>query len=84
LANEVRRSNEIIPRFLFLLNNMAYKSSKFRSVDPIGPPCRKKMYQSPEEAEEMIRHIRENRYVKELHAYRCEICGMWHLTHKMR
>jgi len=61
---------------------MAYRSTKYRSLDPIGPPCKKKMYQSLEEAEEMIRHIRETRVVKELHAYRCETCGLWHLSSK--
>lgn len=61
---------------------MAYRSARNRPVAPIGPPCKKKIYQTREEAEEMIRHIRETRYVKELHAYRCEICGLWHLSSK--
>jgi hypothetical protein len=28
----------------------------------------------------MIRYIEENRYVRDLHAYRCDTCGLWHLT----
>ena len=61
---------------------MAYRFSKNRSVDPIVPSCKKKIYQTREEAEEMIRHIRETRCVKELHPYRCELCGLWHLSSK--
>ena len=61
---------------------MAYKSSKHQVVDPIGPSCKKTMYDSREEAEDMIRHIRETRYVKDLHAYQCPACGMWHLSSK--
>ena len=61
---------------------MAYKSSKSKPVDPIGPACRKKIYRSREEAEEAIRYIRETRYTKDLRTYQCEVCGMWHLTSK--
>jgi hypothetical protein len=61
---------------------MAYKSSKSRSVDPIRPPCKKEMFQTFEEAEDMIRYIHETRITRDLHAYKCEICGMWHLTSK--
>lgn len=60
--------------------NMSYRSSKYKPVDSISSPCKKAMYQSREEAEDMIRYIQENRIVKELRAYHCEICGMWHLT----
>jgi len=61
---------------------VAYKSSKSRSIDPIGPSCKKTIYNSREDAEDMIRHIQENRVVKELHAYHCQNCGMWHLSSK--
>jgi len=61
---------------------MAYKSSKYKSVDPIGPACKKTMYHSKEEAEDAIRHIQEIRIVRELHAYQCSTCGMWHLSSK--
>ncbi len=63
---------------------MSYKPSNFKSIDPIGPSCKKKMYNSQEEAEDMIRYIRENRMVKELFAYKCTTCGMWHLTSKSK
>ena len=59
---------------------MAYHSSKYRSADPIGPSCKKTMYHSREEAEEMIRHIQENRVTRPLHAYLCPVCGTWHLS----
>lgn len=63
---------------------MAYNPSKFKSIDPIGPACTKTMYGSREEAEEMIRHIQENRMVRELQTYQCTTCGMWHLTSKSK
>lgn len=63
---------------------MAYKSRKRGPVEPIGPSCRKKIYHSKAEAEEMIRYIGETRITKPLQAYQCEICGMWHLTSSSR
>jgi hypothetical protein len=70
---------------LFLLNKrMAYKPSNFKSVDPIAPACKKSIYNSREDAEEMIRYILEIRNVRELHAYKCTTCGKWHLTSKSR
>lgn len=63
---------------------MAYKSSNLKNIDPISPACRKTMYNSREEAEDMIRHIQENRVVRALHAYQCPDCGMWHLSSKSK
>ncbi|MEA3478256.1 MAG: phosphatidylinositol-specific phospholipase C/glycerophosphodiester phosphodiesterase family protein [Bacteroidota bacterium] len=63
---------------------MAYKSSKSKSVSPIDPGCKKTIYNSREEAEDMIRHIQENRVVRELHAYQCSTCGLWHLSSKSK
>ena len=63
---------------------MAYNSSKNRSVDPIGPACKKAVYNSREEAEDMIRHIHETRFTRQLHAYQCPDCGMWHLSSHLR
>lgn len=62
--------------------HMAYRSSKYKYVKPIDPGCRKTIYQSREEAEEMIRHIRETRFVSALSAYECPDCGLWHLSSK--
>jgi len=59
---------------------VSYKSSYNKSVGPIGPSCKKNAYNSREEAEDMIRYIQETRYTKELHAYECLKCGMWHLS----
>jgi len=66
------------------LDIVAYKSSNSKSVDPIGPSCKKTMYNSREEAEDMIRYIQENRVVKELHTYQCTSCGLWHLSSKSK
>jgi hypothetical protein len=55
---------------------------KLKSIAPIEPSCKKAMYNSKAEAEDMIRDIRENRVVRELRAYQCSICGKWHLTSK--
>ena len=61
---------------------MAYKASKYKSLDPIGPSCNKTMYNSRAEAEDMIRHIQETRVVRELNVYQCTTCSLWHLTSK--
>ena len=61
---------------------VAYKTSNFKSLDPIDPSCKKTMYNSLEDAEDMIRYIKENRTVRDLKAYQCTTCGMWHLTSK--
>jgi hypothetical protein len=42
------------------------------------------MYNSREEAEDMIQYIQENRIVRELHAYKCTTCGLWHLSSKSK
>ncbi len=63
---------------------VVYKSSNFKSLDPIVPSCKKKMYNSLEEARDMIRYIQENRTVRDLNAYQCRSCGMWHLTSKSK
>ena len=63
---------------------MAYKPSNFKSIDPIAPACKKSMYNSRKQAEDMIQYIQENRIVRELHAYKCTTCGLWHLTSKSR
>jgi hypothetical protein len=53
-----------------------------RKINPIELPCRKKMYNSFTEAKESIEYLQENRWVKDLSAYKCIICGFWHLTSK--
>jgi hypothetical protein len=59
---------------------MAYKFSNNKKIDPIELPCKKTMYNSAEEAQDMIRYIKEHRQVHEIHAYKCISCGFWHLT----
>ena len=58
------------------------KPIKNKSVDPIEPTCKKKIYYTREDALEMIRHINETRITRELYAYQCPSCGFWHLTSK--
>jgi hypothetical protein len=62
---------------------MRYKLSNTK-INSIGPPCRKKVYYSAEEANDMIRYIKENRHLKEISSYKCTVCGFWHLTSKAR
>jgi len=61
---------------------MGYKLSKIKKINPIEPPCRKTMYYSIEEANDMIKYIKENRVIQNIHAYKCISCGFWHLTSK--
>jgi hypothetical protein len=63
---------------------MAYKLSDIKKIQPVDPPCKKTIYYSLEEAQEMIRYIKENRSIRELYAYKCNICGFWHLTSKSK
>jgi hypothetical protein len=63
---------------------MAYKLSNIKKIDPIELPCKKTMYNSLEEAQNMITYIKENRRVREIKAYKCVTCGFWHLTSKSK
>jgi hypothetical protein len=62
---------------------MPYNLSKNIKPDPIKPPCKKKIYYSQDEANEMAVHIRETRSIREINVYRCTVCGFWHLTSKV-
>jgi len=59
---------------------MRYKKSDIKKISPIEPVCKKKIYYSQEEARDMISHIMETRVVREISAYKCTVCGFWHLT----
>lgn len=63
---------------------MAYKLSNTKKVNPVTPACNKTIYNSFEEAEETIRYIKQDRMVQKLSAYKCTICGFWHLTSKSK
>jgi hypothetical protein len=63
---------------------MVYKLSDTKKVNPLEPSCRKTIYTSAEEAQNMINYIKENRRVKEINAYKCTVCGFWHLTSRSR
>jgi hypothetical protein len=61
---------------------MSAPRSRKKGIDPIGFPCKKAIYDSEADALEAIDHILATRWVKDLSAYRCTICGKWHLTSK--
>lgn len=63
---------------------MAFRLSNIKKIDPLGPPCAKKVYYSLEEAQDMVNYIRESRRVREINAYKCLLCGFWHLTSKSK
>jgi hypothetical protein len=63
---------------------MGYKLSNIKKISPIELPCRKTMYNTIEEAQDMIRYIEENRGGRQIHAYKCTTCGFWHLTSKSK
>jgi hypothetical protein len=63
---------------------MGYKVSITKKINPIEPICKKTMYNSIEEAQDMIRYIKENRGVQKIQAYQCTVCGFWHLTSKSK
>ena len=59
---------------------MVHKSSNIKNINPIQPTCKKAIYNTQEEAQDMIAYIKETRVVREISAYKCTICGFWHLT----
>jgi hypothetical protein len=61
-----------------------YNLSDKKNITPLSPQCRKTIYNSQEEAMEMIRYLNENRTGKEIRTYQCPVCGFWHLTSKIR
>jgi hypothetical protein len=61
---------------------MKFKPSRIRNVYPIEAPCKKKMYNSFIDAKESIDYLQENKGKRDLSAYKCTICGFWHLTSK--
>jgi hypothetical protein len=63
---------------------MAYKFSNIKKTNPIEPQCSKTIYNSQEDARDMIRYIKENRSVKAIYEYKCSTCGFWHLTSKSK
>jgi len=61
---------------------MAFKSTGKKSITTVEPPCRKAIYHTHEDAEDMISHLAETRTGKKISSYRCDVCGFWHLTSK--
>lgn len=59
---------------------MKYKSPRIKKTDPIESPCKKTIYTSLSEATESIEYLQADRWVKKLSAYKCPVCGFWHLT----
>ncbi|HOP00028.1 MAG TPA: hypothetical protein PLV06_06030 [Bacteroidales bacterium] len=58
----------------------SFRTAGKKNIPSLEPPCRKAIYHTREDAEDMIRHIAETRTGREIRAYRCDICGFWHLT----
>jgi hypothetical protein len=64
---------------------MAYKLTNKNKITAFDPPCRKTMYNTLEEARDIIKYMAENKGVgKEIHPYKCNICGFWHLTSRSK
>lgn len=63
---------------------MEYRSQRRKNITPLETSCRKEMYNSREDAEDMIRFINENYTGREINAYKCPVCGFWHLTSRKR
>ena len=63
---------------------MRYKPSRIIKIYPIEAPRKKTMYNSLIDAKESIDYLQENKGVKELSAYKCSVCGFWHLTSKSK
>jgi hypothetical protein len=61
---------------------MKYKPTLIRKIYPIESPCKKAIYNSFNDAKESIDYLQENKGVKDLSAYKCLVCGFWHLTSK--
>lgn len=61
---------------------MKYKPSRVKKINPVETPCKKTMYNSLIEAKESIGYLKESKWVKDLSAYKCSVCGYWHLTSK--
>jgi hypothetical protein len=57
-------------------------SSRKRKINPLEAPCKKTIYSSLADAVESIEYLKENKFVTNLSAYKCSICGFWHLTSK--
>ncbi|NLJ44615.1 MAG: hypothetical protein GX431_13220 [Bacteroidales bacterium] len=62
---------------------MVFRALKKIRIGSVEPPCKKTIYHSKEEAEDMIRYINETRVTRDIKAYKCNICGFWHLTSKL-
>jgi hypothetical protein len=63
---------------------MAKNSSGLKHPAPLEPGCKKTIYNSQEEAQDMINYIREIRAVRDIRPYKCNICGFWHLTSRTK
>jgi sulfite reductase beta subunit-like hemoprotein len=60
---------------------MKYRFTRQQKIYPIEPPCKKTMYDSETDAQEMIKYLKSEKGVKEqLHYYACIKCGKYHLT----
>jgi hypothetical protein len=61
---------------------MKAKQSGIRKINPLEAPCKKTIYNSLADATESIEYLQASKFVKNLSAYKCSVCGFWHLTSK--
>lgn len=76
--------NAIIVILAGIPDTMVYQRSNIKNINPIQPTCKKAIYNTQEDALDMIAHIKETRVVREISAYKCTICGFWHLTSRAK
>ena len=61
---------------------MKYKPFRIRKIYPFESRCKKTVYNSFNEAKASIDYLQENKGIRNLSAYKCSVCGFWHLTSK--
>lgn len=61
---------------------MKYKIPENKKLHPIESPCKKTIYDTQDQAKEMIIYLKNEKGIKDLQTYQCHICGLWHLTSK--
>jgi hypothetical protein len=53
-----------------------------KNIPSLQLPCKKTVFHTKEDANEMIKDITLHRITKSIKPYKCPVCGFWHLTSK--